>query len=273
MNVGTCGFFPSVTGCHLLQRRSQRSSEWDGRARSRHDVKINQWSKKENDKDRKRESRNFSFFFYSVGELSTLPLAMFDFTQSISTADQSFTLLLWYSRLCPSPGTVSVQFFCCISPNETQPPCIQVSLALQHRLGAHIHQQFLCALPGVHSQRHVSRWTSSSGPEKPLCVRSFPSPRTGSEPLCGALKGWVCDVTCGRSSWVLGGGEAPDKLNFHMDMWGLTCFLWVVPQKFSFTGFWAPHKETSRPAKNRSIQRDVLLLLSAPIIIPRHLKH
>lgn len=246
MNVGTCGFFPSVTGCHLLQRRSQRSSEWDGRARSRHDVKINQWSKKENDKDRKRESRNFSFFFYSVGELSTLPLAMFDFTQSISTADQSFTLLLWYSRLCPSPGTVSVQFFCCISPNETQPPCIQVSLALQHRLGAHIHQQFLCALPGVHSQRHVSRWTSSSGPEKPLCVRSFPSPRTGSEPLCGALKGWVCDVTCGRSSWVLGGG-GKHRTNW-ISIW--ICEVWPVSCEWS-------HRSSHSPVFELHIRKQV----------------
>ena len=46
-------------------------------------------------------------------------------------------------------------------------------------------------------------------------------------------------------------GGALDKLNFHMDMWGLTCFLWVVPQKFSFTGFWAPHKETSRPTEKQ----------------------
>ena len=54
---------------------------------------------------------------------------------------------------------------------------------------------------------------------------------------------------------VWGGGRelggALDKLNFHMDMWGLTCFLWVVPQKFSFTGFWAPHKETSRPTEKQ----------------------
>ncbi len=75
-------------------------------------------------------------------------------------------------------------------------------------------------------------------------------------------------LTCYIGTW-----KATDKLNFHMDLGGLTYFLWAVSQNISFMVFWAPCElSCGKQVTSKSIQQEVLLLLSPPVLIPWYLK-
>lgn len=92
----------------------------------------------------KTEGRLGNFFFTTeLAVPSRCQQSISVFTESISTANKSIVLFHSYSEF----GVFMFQL-----PNQTQPHCILVSLASLHRLGAHVQQRFLSALPGADRQ-------------------------------------------------------------------------------------------------------------------------
>lgn len=117
------------------------------------------------------------------------------------TANKSFMIFhtcYYTSVLVPCPGRVREQLLFYGKLNETRLLCIQVSLASQRQVCAHIQQQFLYDLPAADSLRHQKYcrsiplvWTS----RKNHCLGSTQTQHP-SLPLKNRIRMWSPKVDC-----------------------------------------------------------------------------
>lgn len=158
---------------------------------------------------------------------------------------RSVTLLLWYTTASfLSRYSERAAFQLQLTKPNTTSLCSGLLGSAASSQRPHPAAVPVRSLPAARQPKTCIRTHCRSGPLagawNPLFVRStfaifqihHPHPsRTGSEPLCGVL-----EVASSLQSYLGGGlpgcqlssGRARrHKLNFHMDMWGFTCFLWL----------------------------------------------